>query len=111
MEKQFGLHVDLEEDRGEEELVAPSLRFMLFRSIRELLINAAKHADTSHARVGLESRGGTVRIAVEDEGKGFDRDRARAEGSRGFGLFSIQERVESIGGTMNVRSRPVTGLR
>ncbi|MGH9333939.1 MAG: response regulator [Vicinamibacteria bacterium] len=108
MEKQFGLEVALKEE-GELEVADPRLRFMLFRSIRELLINSAKHAHTRRARVVLESDGSAMRVVVEDKGRGFDLGQARAEGSRGFGLFSIQERVESIGGKMIVRSAPGHG--
>jgi PAS domain S-box-containing protein len=108
VEKHFGLHVEIEE-RGEIRPIAASLRFMLFRSIRELLINSAKHADTQHARVVLESGESSLQVLVEDRGKGFEWSGERAEGSTGFGLFSIHERIDSIGGTMQVESAPGKG--
>jgi PAS domain S-box-containing protein len=108
VEKQFGLKIEIEE-RGELRPMAANLRFMLFRSIRELLINAAKHAEAQEARVGLESREGSVQVLVEDKGKGFQWSGERAEGSKGFGLFSIHERIDSIGGTMQVQSAPGEG--
>ncbi len=103
IERQFGLAVRVEE-RGEPALSDPGLRFMLFRSIRELLINAAKHAQTKKAWVLLESEPGATRVVVEDHGQGFDLDRVRSEGSKGFGLFSIQERFQSSGGEIRVRT-------
>ncbi len=108
IERQFGLEVHLEE-RGELTLSDARLRFMLFRSIRELLINCAKHAQTKRAWVLLQAEAGGIRVVVEDHGEGFDLDRVRSEGSKGFGLFSIQERVESSGGEMHVRSGPGQG--
>jgi CheY-like chemotaxis protein len=57
----------------------------------------------------LEAEPGGVRVLVEDHGEGFDMNQVRSGGSHGFGLFSIQERVQSSGGEMQVRSAPGEG--
>jgi CheY-like chemotaxis protein len=57
----------------------------------------------------LEGEPGGVRVLVEDHGEGFDMKQVRSGGSHGFGLFSIQERVQSSGGEMQVRSAPGEG--
>jgi PAS domain S-box-containing protein len=108
IESQFGLQVQVEE-RGDIDISDPRVRFMLFRSIRELLVNTAKHANTKKAWVMLEAEPGGVRVLVEDHGEGFDMNQVRSGGSHGFGLFSIQERVQSSGGEMQVRSAPGEG--
>src|SRR6478752_2511299 len=76
------------------ELVLPEDQaVLLFQSVRELLINASKHAGTGEASVELEYRDGQVRIHVRDQGAGFDVNAvAAAETPTGssskFGLFS-----------------------
>jgi len=100
--------VDAEEDVDVEEEV----RVTLFRSVRELLFNVVKHARVTSARVRLE-RGadGGVRIVVSDDGVGFDPEAVRArEGTDGsFGLFSLRERLEQLGGRLEVESAPGGG--
>jgi signal transduction histidine kinase len=100
--------VEAEEDVDVEEEV----RVTLFRSVRELLFNVVKHARVTSARVRLE-RGadGGVRIVVSDDGVGFDPEAVRArEGTGGsFGLFSLRERLEQLGGRLEVESAPGGG--
>jgi PAS domain S-box-containing protein len=100
--------VEAEEDVDVEE----ELRVALFRSVRELLFNIVKHARVRIARVQL-GRGadGRVRILVSDDGVGFDPEAVRArEGTGGgFGLFSLRERLELLGGELEVVSAPGRG--
>ena len=81
---------------------------LLFQSVRELLINASKHAQSNRAHVVLERADGHLRIKVSDLGMGFD-VAALAElpadaQSAKFGLFSIRERMKALGGTFDIRS-------
>jgi len=97
------------------ELVLPEDQaVLLFQSVRELLINASKHAGTGEASVELEYRDGQVRIHVRDQGAGFDVNAiAAAETPTGssskFGLFSIRERMQALGGSFDVQSSPGGG--
>ncbi|HEX7485218.1 MAG TPA: response regulator [Vicinamibacterales bacterium] len=99
---------ELDADVDSEEI-----RITLFRSVRELLFNVVKHAKVRSAevRVGREDR--IVRIAVSDDGAGFDAAEVRArEGTSGsFGLFSLRERLEALGGNLDVDSAPGRGTR
>jgi signal transduction histidine kinase len=84
---------------------------LLFQSIRELLLNCVKHANTHEATVTLGHASDSLHIQVSDRGAGFD---AEAQGSRGvsghaFGLFSIRERMLSLGGRVELVSSPGTG--
>jgi signal transduction histidine kinase len=82
-------------------------RVSLFRSLRELLINVAKHAQTSEAHVRLWAEGRLMLMSVEDEGAGFDQEGIPP----GFGLFSIRERLNHLGGSMQIDSVPGVGTR
>jgi signal transduction histidine kinase len=59
--------------------------------------------------VGLDNESG-LRLRVEDDGRGFSPDRLPRRGS-GFGLVSMRERAEALGGRLTVASRPGEGTR
>ena len=91
-------------------------RVLLFQSIRELLINAAKHAGTGEATIVITERADQIQIEVRDHGQGFDLAAAAAAAgtphdgiSSKFGLFSIQERMRAIGGSFEIQSSPGLG--
>jgi len=84
------------------------LRVLLFRAVRELLINVAKHAGAKRTRVLLERGEHAIRIAVEDDGQAFD---PRFFGSRGLGLSTIRERLSHLGGEMSIASTTGKGTR
>jgi len=109
-EAQFAITVAVEAEDDAD--VEEEFRVTLFRSVRELLFNVVKHAGVTGARVQLE-RGadGRVRIQVSDDGVGFDPEAVRArEGTSGsFGLFSLRERLELLGGQFEVDSAPGRG--
>jgi CheY-like chemotaxis protein len=82
---------------------------LLFQSVRELLINSAKHAGTGQAALTMEKRADHLCITVKDEGTGFDLAAAAAGVPSGgisskFGLYSIQERMRALGGTFTINS-------
>ncbi len=88
------------------------LRALLFQCVRELLLNVAKHAGVQDASVSMMcSQDGCVEIAVRDAGIGFDSQSilASRQLSGGFGLFSIRERIEWLGGSVQVESAPGCG--
>lgn len=89
-------------------------RVLLFQSVRELLINSAKHAGTGLATLSMEQHADYVCITVRDDGKGFDHTAADAGTVSGgisskFGLFSIQERMRALGGSFEIQSAPGKG--
>jgi signal transduction histidine kinase len=79
----------------------------LYRVAQEALRNAAYHSGSRRARVELSSEQGRVRLRLIDWGCGFDVDRARRKG--GLGLISMQERVQSVHGTLQIVSRAGSG--
>lgn len=88
-------------------------KLLLFQSVRELLINAAKHAETGKAIISVNQLDGKLRIDVHDDGVGFDLGKeeipSNREISSKFGLFSIQERMRSLGGYFELQSAPGKG--
>jgi CheY-like chemotaxis protein len=109
----YAITVELEADQGIA-VQSEEVRITLYRSVSELLFNAVKHAHTKVVHVRLsQTTDGRTQIVVSDAGVGFDPREARArEGSGGgFGLFNLRERLESLGGTLEVVSEPGCGTR
>ena len=88
-------------------------RVILFQALRELLVNVAKHARATEAKVMLEGDEATVKIHVIDNGCGFDPSSLTLpiSAGRGFGLFSIRERLALLGGELKIESTPAQGTR
>jgi signal transduction histidine kinase len=105
LEHSYGIAVRVDaEDDGATPL-DEALRVTLFRALRELLINVARHAGTAQAFVRIRCRDGRAAIEVEDRGVGFDSGAV----NRGFGLRSVCDRVEHMGGEVRIDSRPGEG--
>lgn len=86
---------------------------VLYRAVRELLLNISKHAMADSASITVGDSGETLQIIVRDDGIGFDASvDAHVFGPRGgFGLLNVRERLSHIGGTVEVTSRPGEGTR
>ena len=102
VEQFYGIKVNVSSDGTPLPLDEP-VSVVLFQCLREALINVAKHAGVSAARVRLSSHDHGVRVIIEDKGCGFDTGKTTAAG--GFGLFSIDERLRQLGGKMEINSR------
>lgn len=99
---------------GEEKIdpISEDIRIFLFQAVRELLFNCARHAGANEATIELKRNDGFVEIVVGDEGIGFDPKSPIVAGNgTGFGLFSIGERIEVMGGSMQIHSAPGLGTR
>ncbi|HVO37826.1 MAG TPA: sensor histidine kinase [Spirochaetia bacterium] len=92
-----------------EESGDPAVREELFRSAREALSNVVKHAGVASARVELRFGPEEAAIRVSDTGRGFDPAADRRPES--FGLLSLQERAQALGGSAEVRSEPGKGTQ
>jgi len=84
-------------------------RVVLFRGAQELLTNCYRHSAAKDARMVLFREGRHLCVTVEDSGAGFDPE--KREDHRGIGLFLLRERLQSLGGTMEIVSRPGAGTR
>ncbi len=79
-----------------------ALRAFLYKAAQELLFNVVKHARVNEARIRIRRWGQCICLSVSDRGRGFDPQDLKA--TTGFGLFSIRERVELLGGRMKIKS-------
>ena len=103
-----GTRFDLVDD-GKPKPLAEAHGLILFRAVRELLLNVVKHARARRCTVSLERRGDEMRIEVADDGVGFAPE--VLEGAQcGYGLFSIHERISYMGGSMTIDSQAHQGL-
>jgi PAS domain S-box-containing protein len=82
----------------------------LYRFIQEALTNAAKHARPTRINVVVARDSSTVRCAVRDDGAGFDVAEVLARrGETSLGLVGLRDRVEALGGTLEIASDPGKG--
>jgi signal transduction histidine kinase len=108
--REEGWQVTLEEDLGTARLAAP-VETALYRIAQEALTNVRKHARSTRVLISLRRESGTLRLAVQDWGQGFDPSVHRSPGGPGerVGMASMQERVSILGGRLHVESAPGRG--
>ena len=101
------LQTEITEDIPDIPLAA-TVRHHLYLAVKEAQNNAVKHSGASEVKVGVGCESGRLILTVHDNGRGFDS--GQLSGSRN-GLDNIRQRVESIGGRLNIESRPGAGTR
>jgi PAS domain S-box-containing protein len=85
------------------------IRALLFRNVRELLINIIKHAKAQKAKVSVSKVDEQICVIIEDDGVGFEPTKIGS--NTGFGIFSIRERLEQLDGHLEIESEPGRGSR
>ena len=103
LEKNHGLAVKIVEEQ--ELQLDENARVQFYRAIRELLLNVVKHSGVKEARIRISREGAMARVAVEDSGVGMT---SRAK-RYGFGLLALRDRVEHMGGSLEIRGASGTG--
>ncbi len=109
-QQQYKILIEFYDD-GRPKPMDVSFRVLIFQATRELLFNIVKHARAQHAKVFIRRDGDDIRIDIEDDGVGFDTSAIDSQLGRtkGFGLFSIRERLSHLGGYLEVESAPGKG--
>jgi signal transduction histidine kinase len=104
------VRVELEE-LGQERALPHAIERAVARIAQEALHNVTQHAQATEARVVLQYEDNSVALTVEDNGRGFaiDETLATADQRGRFGLLGMRERAESVGGTLQLRSRTGQG--
>ena len=105
-EERYGAEIDVKVPQLV--ILAPARREALLRIATEAIANAARHSGVNKVRVELEHVEGGTMLRVVDRGRGFD---LAAGGRHGFGLVSMRERAEAIGGRFEVQSQPGLGTQ
>jgi signal transduction histidine kinase len=114
--KQYAKRLNIEtifEAPGLEERLSPELETTLYRVVQEALNNVAKHAQASRVQLRLERKGGAIVACIEDNGQGFDVSKVigRKGTPNGTGLLGMRERINLLGGRLDIQSRPGHGVR
>jgi two-component system sensor histidine kinase UhpB len=92
-------------------LLSPEAELAVYRIVQEALSNAVRHAGARRVGVRIAREGGTLVVAVDDDGHGFAPARAMSADGGGLGLFGMQERAAYLGGRVEVQSAPAAGTR
>jgi PAS domain S-box-containing protein len=93
--------------------VSDEIRIVLFSAVRELLMNVTKHAQANVAKITIRRVNDSITVHVADNGIGFVPSKMSfyRDENKGFGLFSIRERLRHLSGQMEVRSGRGRGTR
>ncbi|OPZ98562.1 MAG: Oxygen sensor histidine kinase NreB [Planctomycetes bacterium ADurb.Bin412] len=101
------------ESDGLEVSLPDPIKILLYRAVRELLVNVCKHAQATRVKVSLCCNEQQIQIRVEDNGQGLGLPAPAVlpKQDKGFGLYSIGERLDHIGGKLEMESSPGRGLK
>ncbi len=108
--RQAGIAASLETDLVSEPPLTPRAEVQVIRVIQEALTNVRKHSGAKAAVVRLTVDAEATTVVIEDDGRGFDLGGTLLDRD-GFGLHSMRERMELIGGTLTINSAPGKGTR
>ena len=90
----------------------PAAELQLLRIVQEALSNVRKHAEAKHVEVRIIAADGEVETVIVDDGRGFDTIRSRSpDRTPHFGLSTMRERAESVGGKLQIVSTLGGGTR
>jgi signal transduction histidine kinase len=101
-----GVHISVL-DYGLETRLENSVELTLFRIIQELITNVIKHTEATEVNIHITNHGESLNILVEDNGKGFEVKNMAT--NKGMGLRSIDKRIASLNGSLDIESAPGTG--
>jgi signal transduction histidine kinase len=89
--------------------VSEDIRVLFYQCIKELFVNVIKHSEAQNVDVFLYTENGFIRADVKDDGVGLNVKDLKPRSEGGFGLFSIKERLDYIGGTFDYESEESNG--
>ena len=93
----------------EDFIIPPETVMQILRIVQEALTNVLKHAKTTEVCVTLNSADGFIELSITDQGSGFDASRLGQTSYPHFGMDSMRERVDELGGTFKVIAKPAAG--
>ena len=108
--RQAGIRAELELEEGEAPQFSPEAEVQLIRVVQEALTNVRKHANADRVWIRIGRQNGDTSICIEDDGQGFDTSRL-PDDERRFGVRTMKERVEGVGGRFEIASSPGNGTK
>ncbi len=112
IKEKHGIKTEFEDD-GQAKLLDDDIRALLFRNVRELLVNVVKHAKAHNVKISISKVDSQICVSVEDDGVGFKSAEVTSLASENdrFGIFSIKERLEQLGGYLEIDSEKDRGSK
>jgi len=105
-----GVIVDLDAQEPPAD-IPPEVEVALYRIFQEALTNVARHAEARRVQAWIHPEGREVVLVVQDDGKGFDPAKTAKGGESRAGLVGMRERLLGLGGRLDVRTAPGSGVR
>jgi len=96
---------------GAKRRLKPTIEHHLFRIAQEAIANAMKHAKAKHIEIVLAYDDDRLKLAISDDGCGFEPDRFLTSSSGHFGISSFRDRANAIGGSVDIISSLGAGTR
>jgi signal transduction histidine kinase len=99
--------------RGDSQGIAPDVELAIYRIAQEAINNVRRHAQAHQVEVQLDMSSESIHLLIKDDGQGFRMASSPSELAQqgSFGLMGIQERVELLGGRMDIHSEAGQGTR
>jgi signal transduction histidine kinase len=112
LKEDLGLQMEFSDDNKPKAL-RYEVRSTVFQAVRELLLNVSKHAGTKNVKVCMQQEDGYLVININDDGIGFDTSEVSKRKARegGYGLFSIKQKVDYLGGGLFIDTAPGKGTQ
>jgi len=107
--EQLSLVIDFKHSGILDRRFPPLIEITVYRIIQEALTNIARHAGVGEAKVRLWAEGNQISFQIEDQGRGFDKEKALSMTSTSTGLVGIQERVKHCRGRLSIETHPGEG--
>lgn len=110
MNSDYAIQIDFTDD-GQPKPLTAEVRYSLYQTVRELLLNVVKHAGTGKAELSIKTENNRIVVQVKDQGAGFNCSAADViqEKTSGYGLYNVRQRIEQMGGQFTVESAPEKG--
>jgi signal transduction histidine kinase len=116
---------DLPKEEMDFQRLSPDIETALYRVVQEAINNIARHAAARNVEINLDLSNGLAKVSIIDDGIGFDltelsietikeidsKDQLLPANTRGLGLLGMQERIELLGGDLDIDSVPGNGTQ
>ena len=108
--RQTGLQVEFRAE-PKDMAIDSATALQLLRIAQEALTNTRKHAQAQKVRVELQAEQGSLQLVISDDGRGFPAESRTERAYHSYGLTSMRERAEGLGGSLSVATSPEQGTR